>query len=160
MNSTSPSRDVGRFRKLRIAWSVAWGLACMLLIVLWVRSYWRWDVVGFYTPATDSFALESFHGRLFIVGSAVPNQFITYSIPAPTHSDLDSYGNEFGFGFAIWPTWGYAGAPYYFLVVCSVAMSLAPWIKYSWRFSLRSLLIATTLVAVVLGLAVWAASRF
>ena len=30
-----------RFRKLRIAWSVACGIACVLLIVLWVRSYWR-----------------------------------------------------------------------------------------------------------------------
>jgi len=29
-----------RFRKLRIAWSVFWALACVLLIVLWVRSYW------------------------------------------------------------------------------------------------------------------------
>ena len=29
-----------RFRKLRIAWSVGWGVACLLLIALWVRSYW------------------------------------------------------------------------------------------------------------------------
>src|SRR6476620_6466011 len=32
-----------RFRKLRIAWSVVWGLAAVLLIALWVRSYWRHD---------------------------------------------------------------------------------------------------------------------
>ena len=29
-----------RFRKLRIAWSVAWGVLAVLLCVLWVRSYW------------------------------------------------------------------------------------------------------------------------
>ena len=34
-----------RFRKLRIAWSVACGIACVLLIVLWVRSYWSCDQV-------------------------------------------------------------------------------------------------------------------
>src|SRR5690349_1139434 len=34
-----------RFRKLRFAWSVMWGLACVLLIVLWVRSYYHNDVV-------------------------------------------------------------------------------------------------------------------
>ena len=34
-----------RFRKLRIAWSVGWGIACVLLIVLWVRSYWYKDTV-------------------------------------------------------------------------------------------------------------------
>jgi hypothetical protein len=28
-----------RFRKLRIAWSVFWGSAAVLLIVFWVRSY-------------------------------------------------------------------------------------------------------------------------
>ncbi len=33
-----------RYRKLRIVWSVFWGLAAVLLIVLWVRSYWVWDL--------------------------------------------------------------------------------------------------------------------
>ena len=28
-----------KFRKLRIAWSVAWGVVAVLLCVLWVRSY-------------------------------------------------------------------------------------------------------------------------
>jgi hypothetical protein len=32
-----------RFRKLRIALSVACGIACVLLIVLWVRSYSKVD---------------------------------------------------------------------------------------------------------------------
>ena len=39
-----------RFRKLRIAWSVACLIACVLLIVLWVRSYW-WVDIGFLTVA-------------------------------------------------------------------------------------------------------------
>ena len=34
-----------RCRKLRIAWSVVWGLAIVLLIVLWVRSYWWEDTI-------------------------------------------------------------------------------------------------------------------
>ncbi len=36
-----------RFRKLRIAWSVVCGLACVLLIVLWVRSYWWIDGIPY-----------------------------------------------------------------------------------------------------------------
>src|SRR5690349_20538275 len=32
-----------KYRKLRITWSVMWGLVCALLIVFWVRSYWRFD---------------------------------------------------------------------------------------------------------------------
>ena len=30
-------------RKLRIVWSVAWGIVAVLLVVLWVRSYWCVD---------------------------------------------------------------------------------------------------------------------
>ena len=30
-----------KYRKLRIAWSVGWGIVAVLLVVLWVRSYCR-----------------------------------------------------------------------------------------------------------------------
>ena len=36
-----------RLRKLRIVWSVAWGVAAILLVVLWVRGYWRYQRVYF-----------------------------------------------------------------------------------------------------------------
>jgi hypothetical protein len=48
---------------------------------------------------------------------------------------------------------------YRWLVLITATSGVAPWIrKLKWRFSLRTLLIATTLVAVVLGLVVYAAS--
>src|SRR5262245_51700856 len=34
-----------KYRNLRIAWSVAWGLLAVLLCVLWVRSYWKLDIL-------------------------------------------------------------------------------------------------------------------
>jgi hypothetical protein len=43
--------------------------------------------------------------------------------------------------------------PHWFLVVSIVMLGAAPWIRRS--FSLRTLLIATTLIAAVLGLAVY-----
>ena len=43
--------------------------------------------------------------------------------------------------------------PYWWLVWPTSLLVMLPWIH--WRFSLRTLLIATTLVAVVLGLIVW-----
>src|SRR6478609_241719 len=49
-----------RFRKLRIAWSVGCGIACVLLIVLWVRSYWWFDNVNFST--TETKVVQSFDG--------------------------------------------------------------------------------------------------
>ena len=41
------------YRKLRIAWSVVWGIATVLLIVLWVRSYWKAEAVTFYETNAD-----------------------------------------------------------------------------------------------------------
>ena len=43
-------------------------------------------------------------------------------------------------------------APHWFGIVLSTALAAAPWV--SWRLSLRTLLLGTTLVAVLLGLIV------
>ena len=37
-------------RGLRIAWNVVFGILCLLLIVLWVRSYWRYDLLSLPGP--------------------------------------------------------------------------------------------------------------
>src|SRR5262245_28767768 len=42
-----------RFRKLRIAWSVVWGVVAVLLIALWVRSYWWLDSISYRTSNFD-----------------------------------------------------------------------------------------------------------
>jgi hypothetical protein len=34
-----------KYRKLRIAWSVTWGIACLLLVILWVRSFAYYEAV-------------------------------------------------------------------------------------------------------------------
>ena len=46
--------------------------------------------------------------------------------------------------------------PIWFVVAMCGLVAAIPWLR--WRFSLSTLLIATTLVAVVLGLGVWLAS--
>ena len=61
-----------------------------------------------------------------------------------------SYLNNFGPSLIV-PTW--------FLIGVALALSAAPWIRWSNRFSIRTLLITTTLVAVVLGLIVWSINR-
>jgi hypothetical protein len=47
--------------------------------------------------------------------------------------------------------------PYSSLVLLSATFATVPWIRWSKRFTLRTLLIATTLVAVILGAIVYAA---
>jgi hypothetical protein len=43
--------------------------------------------------------------------------------------------------------------PFWLLIIATIVLGSFPWLPH--RFSLRTLLIATTLVAVVLGLIVW-----
>ena len=56
-----------RYRKLRIAWSVVWGLASVLLVVLWVRSYWRVDTVRMSATANRVFQVSVAPGRFLVV---------------------------------------------------------------------------------------------
>ena len=46
-----------------------------------------------------------------------------------------------------------AGVPHWFVGIGMIGVAAAPWFR--WRFTLRTLLIATTLVAVALGLIVY-----
>src|SRR5689334_7673711 len=41
-----------KYRKLRIAWLAMWGLLTVLLLVLWVRSYWWIDVIDWFGSKT------------------------------------------------------------------------------------------------------------
>src|SRR6476660_6623621 len=56
-----------KFRKLRIAWSAVWGIACVLLIALWVRSYQCVIMFGL-----NSTSLWLGHGELAL-NSLTPN---------------------------------------------------------------------------------------
>ena len=49
--------------------------------------------------------------------------------------------------------------PDWFFIGVAAVLSAAPWIRWSNRFSLRTLLITTTVVAVLLGLVVWSINR-
>src|SRR3954453_6300044 len=62
-----------RYRKLRIAWSVFWGLGAVLLIVLWVRSCWRCDQIMHHSSATELVALTSFRGQVAFSESNDPD---------------------------------------------------------------------------------------
>ena len=125
-----------RFRKLRIAWSVAWGIAAVLLVVLWVRSYVVYDRVVVHYPSGLEWFIAYSNKGVYIVS--------TYGLLAP---HLQSWS----FGRTRWGT--VVCLPYSLTMLVVCAVSIAPWIHY--RFSLRTLLIATTLVAVGLGMIVW-----
>jgi hypothetical protein len=53
-----------KYRKLRIAWSVACGVLCLLLVVLWVRSHLHFEQHIQRVSTTDYVAYTSFQGQI------------------------------------------------------------------------------------------------
>jgi len=152
-----------RFRKLRIAWSVFWGLAAVLLIVLWVRSYWWID--GISGNRGRHYIYADVHSGLARFARIVPTgQFPPVPWRAFSHSlresDLEAAANSskgnhraLGFQWRIFGNGWNVAVPIWFPALICGGLAAVPLGRP--RFTLRTLLIATTLVAVVLGLIVW-----
>ena len=137
-----------RFRKLRIAWSVFWSVAAVLLIVLWVRSYSTIDCLS-KSMSGQEIGLISINGRITLASwyGATPDRAISLS-----HAPVSHYAGYIGFVLKQASFKTTLAHPISLMAVCLLAA--LPWPRRSNRFSLRTLLIATTLVAVVLGLIV------
>jgi len=106
------------------------GVVCLLLIVLWVRSYWKTDFFG-NIGAQTSFAFQQ--GHILIQPSV---RYHPDGLPIPTKGISGIVAAD-----VVIPIW--------LLIILNAALATLPWT--SWRFSLRTLLIATTVLAVVLG---------
>lgn len=145
-----------KYRKLRITWSVVWGALAALLCVLWVRSHRVADIISLRLYSSTVLGITLDKGgvlALFYSPPTTPTQQVPFHMRYPPGPRIPNfkpwtYGNV--------STGRYVQAPLSLSVVGALLLAAAPWSRYQ-RFSLRTLLIATTLVAVVLGLIVWAA---
>jgi hypothetical protein len=164
-----------KYRKLRIAWSVVWGLFAVLLCVLWAHSYWYRCVYGYRPTVTCTIGIESCQGRSAVTvwshspdpwgGKAPASYFRLFGYDShPITTDP----NDWPAYVRTLPLWGRDPfrtrsdmnvVNFPIVIVPSIAACLAalPWIR--WSFSLRTLLIATTLIAMLLGLIVWTLGR-
>jgi hypothetical protein len=154
-----------RFRKLRTAWSVVCGVACLLLMVLWVRSYWRYQRVYFKVSIGEyshSIVFRSYGNRLRTQYRSESNKrpqtrwfdCQTENSPVDKWFSIDR-SRKYTLGFSHqWVDRGIDTViPHWFAMCTCIALASASWLR--WRFSLHTLLLTTTLVAVVLGLIVW-----
>jgi hypothetical protein len=145
--------------KLRIAWSVGCSVLCLLLIALWMRSYWRLEILEKRT-GLQAVQVSSVKGRIAI-GHLDPRATIGrcyLNVVAGNSADWRKKGGVLGFAYYHdgWIT--ALIAPHWLPAVLSAALAVIPWISRSWRFSLRTLLIGMTVVAVALSL-IFALSR-
>ena len=151
-----------RFRKLRIAWSVLWGAVAVLVCVLWVAHRKSRDWIAIPMSHESGVVFFSGTGRVaaaldFGGGIAQSDilQFFLAEECAPGFTsksellfpEISVFQKDDGLILLAVPNWQ--------LVALSVSVATVPWLR--WRFSLRTLLIATAVVAVGLGMVVWLA---
>jgi hypothetical protein len=145
-------------RNLRIAWSVIWVAAAVLVCVLWARSYLHADDVV-WTRGGNMYGLESACGsvRPFYNGTGSwPDSYwiVTERIAG---SQLVYEHSTFGWDAKDYPTYFMAYCPHWMLAIVAFAFAASPWMPWATRYGLHTLLIFMTLVAAGLGLAVWTA---
>jgi hypothetical protein len=148
-------------RLLRISFSAACGIFCVLLIVLWARSDLETDSFRF-SVGSCGLSIDSTGGRLYtsVSGSGGANlqPFLRYPRSAE-RTVWQAVRRENAWGFGAFQDLTFINTstivvPHWFPALLMITLAILPWLWWPRRFSLRTLLIATTLIAVVLGLAV------
>ena len=160
-----------RFRKLRIAWSLACGIACVLLMMLWVRSYWYGDYINQVSSASGrinsvgstygtlrfSFDKQSFRHPGQVGGWHMFHQWLGEpETPEKENAEIRKLNSQ-QLHWVNRPTRLLIKVPHWLIAVLAAVAGAIPW--WPKRFSLRALLITTMLVAVLMGLIGYAVGR-
>src|SRR5689334_21628724 len=123
-----------RFHKQRVAWSVVWGVACLLLIVLWVRSYWYWDDVRCqHSMLPYGVRIMSMRGGAYLT-------LKEYDASSGSHMGerltmgvfiIDRHGERVSNCWFYLFDYDKAYVPYWIVTVLSSVLAAAPWIRWS-----------------------------
>ena len=143
-----------KFRKQRIAFSATCLIACVLLIALWVRSYSYMDTIICYRDG-NWYEIQSLPvGRLQAKFMSPTGLSDGWFFRSGEHTE-ERYRL---------PILGWTGrhrsvilvyCAHWVAALVTSALAAAPWVRtLRWQFSLRTLLIATTMIAMILGLIV------
>jgi hypothetical protein len=149
-----------RFRKLRIVWSGVCAAAYLGFLSLWVQTshisrdftvgrlpYGIWvSTMSGQVTFSSLPDVEAEHKRL---GLPPPERFSVPRYAGGTRSEYQRHD----FTSTVWGDYTvYFSVPLWLLAVLAAMIGVIPWIRWSNRFTIRTLFIAMTLVAVVLGL--------
>jgi hypothetical protein len=139
--------------RLRSFVSGVGGVLCLLVTLLCVRSYWRADAL-YVTVGGDNTGIESRHGRLLPFfqqhggsghGWRVTTSTIHEGVVHYVHTPFSARND--------WPSYAWVCVPHWFVAVLMGMLAAAPWLRWR-RFSIRTMLIATAVFAILLGIAV------
>jgi 4-amino-4-deoxy-L-arabinose transferase-like glycosyltransferase len=140
---------------LKIAVTALSLAACLALVGLWARSYWINDFATGPFRTSYQVGFSSIAGRLSAViddDSINPyvEEWVIWTYPptavkrTPHWYVKLAFGSDFGSGVTV---------PHWFPALIFATIAAAPWLHWR-RFTVRRLLIATAIVAAILGLAV------
>jgi hypothetical protein len=139
-------------RGLRIAVSLACAIVCLLILVLWARSYSREDVIGCVDSRNRTVHFVSRTGGISLnTANHDPTN------PGAWRKYVAWEPGIVGFGGFTTARSTSVKVPHWFPVLLFATLATLPLIRWRWKYSLRTLLIATTLIAVLLGLVVYLA---
>jgi ABC-type glycerol-3-phosphate transport system permease component len=145
-------------RRTRIAVSVFFGLLTVVLCVLWVRSYTTEAIVTIGISPGPGFMVGSSGGELSVarfgrIGGSVSRGLCAWEnrYEGRLAWEGSPFNEILGLRFGSF----FVAVPHCIAVAMTAAASAGSLVR--WRFSLRTLLFATTLIAVALGLIAWAA---
>ena len=154
-------------RYLRIAFSATCLIACLSFAALWLRSYWWLDALNAKPPELQLNA-SSLNGKLVFerkVGkwhdwdAVHPWELTSGEVDSGTYLGPLKWEAQYSrLNISIYDSpnyYGYVVVPHYYPVALTAIVAGIPWIPWSLRFRLRTLLIAMTLSAGVLGLYVY-----
>lgn len=151
-----------RLHTLRMASLIGCSVACVLWLVLWARTFVACDALSGNLAGGGEFIITSRKSALgfgFDKRSA-PAAYHLRTVAPDTPPTFD-YSELLGFSYAGPISSGkYAiRIPYWFLILLTLAVSGILAKGHVWRFSLRTLLIATTLTAIVLGFGIYLSKK-
>ena len=147
---------------------------CAAMMGMWVHSYRTLgdelhccmavgkDMLGFAVFSTQGEMILC-EGPLIYLGTRSTSTWpwIDFTTSDGNHlafqvaSRPQSVGNSFGFGCILSPKVSGALLPYWFLVLMTGLLAMAFQLRWPPRFTLRHLFVATTFLAIVLGMSMW-----
>ncbi len=110
-NSHQNIRSPMKHRKLRIAWSVTWSIVAVLLMALWMRSYWRADSIlwwaapnGRISRITIFNSYIEFNNQVTGTGDDYEFRFSESYVAAPALFETRHYGFVWKRGILVIPS--------------------------------------------------------
>jgi hypothetical protein len=133
---------------------------CVALMGMWVRSYQGMDGLSGRYWVTRGFMVQSLPGRLFFGEFYEPESrqgsWTVGTEPIQLAFDERAWqqsSRQLGFDVhGSWPTSAFLVLPLWFVVLMSGATAMVCQLRWPPQFTLRSLFIVTTFLAVVLGM--------